>query len=83
MKNYTYRTIIEKDGEQYHGYVPALLGCHTYGDSIEETQKNLKEAISAYIASFSEGEDIPEDSSFESFITIPFTPSVFSQKMYA
>ena len=45
MKTLTYRTIIQKDGKGYHGYVPALPGCHTYGDTIEETQKNLKEAI--------------------------------------
>lgn len=41
----TYRTIIVKDGGGYHGWVPALPGCHTLGKTVEETQKNLKEAI--------------------------------------
>lgn len=47
----TFRTIIEKDGKFFHGYVPALLGCHTFGKTIEETQKNLKDAIKVYIES--------------------------------
>ena len=48
--SYTYRTIIEPDGKFFHGYVPALNGCHTYGKTITETKKFLKEAIELYIA---------------------------------
>ncbi|MCX6790948.1 MAG: type II toxin-antitoxin system HicB family antitoxin [Candidatus Gribaldobacteria bacterium] len=50
MKNYTFRVIIEPDGKNaFHGFVPSLLGCHTWGYSIEETKKNLKEAIRCHI----------------------------------
>jgi len=71
MNNYTYRTIIEKDGKQYHGYVPALRGCHTYGNSIEEVQILLKDAINVYLESLVEDKlVIPIDTSFESFETI-------------
>lgn len=48
---FNYKTIIEKDGEYYHGYVPALAGCHTQGKTIEETQVNLKEAIEVWLES--------------------------------
>ncbi len=55
----------------FHGYVPALSGCHTFGKTIEETQKNLKDAISVYVSSLiADGEKIPEDNSFESFETV-------------
>lgn len=38
--------IIEQDEDGiYVGSVPALKGCHTQGKTIEELQKNLKEAI--------------------------------------
>ncbi|OGK15997.1 hypothetical protein A2690_00905 [Candidatus Roizmanbacteria bacterium RIFCSPHIGHO2_01_FULL_39_12b] len=47
----TYRTIIKKDDKGYHGFVPALLGCHTYGKNIEEVRKLLREAIGAWIES--------------------------------
>ena len=39
MQSYTFPTIIEKDGKQYHGYVPSLPGCHTFGKTTEETKK--------------------------------------------
>ena len=45
----TYRTIIQKDGQYYHGFVPSLPGCHTQGDTIEAAQKNLREAITGYL----------------------------------
>ena len=51
MKHYTYRTIIEPDGKFFHGYVPALQGCHTFGKTLEETKKYLREAISTYLQS--------------------------------
>ena len=69
--SYTFRTIIEKDGKSFHGYVPALLGCHTFGKTIEETQKNLKDAIKVYIESIiKEKGTVPKDASFESFQTV-------------
>ncbi len=71
MKNYTYRVIIEPDGKYFHGYVPALPGCHTYGKNLNETKKNLNEAISLYVESLmEEKKKVPEDSSFESFETV-------------
>ena len=49
MKTYTYRTIIEPDEKGYHGFVPFLKGLHTAGETIEETKKNLEEAIRCHI----------------------------------
>lgn len=49
MKMYTFRTIIEPDEEGYHGFVPLLRGVHTVGKTIEETKKNLHEAIQCHI----------------------------------
>ena len=50
MKIYTFRIIIEPDGNNsFHGYVPSLSGCHTWGKTIEATKQNLKEAIKCHI----------------------------------
>ena len=49
MKTYTFRTIIEPDEKGYHGFVPLLRGVHTVGETIEETKKNLNEAIQCHI----------------------------------
>lgn len=80
MSNYTFRTIIEPDeGGTFHGYVPALSGCHTWGESIKETQENLKEAIALYIESLIDsGEEVPTEMGFESFQTITEKELVFA-----
>ena len=72
MDTHTFRIIIEPDeNNTYHGYAPALSGCHTWGDSIEETKKNLNDAIDLYINSLIEDKkEIPQDNGFEYFVTI-------------
>lgn len=49
MKDFTFRTIIQKDGKGFHGFVPSLPGCHTYGQTIEEVRENIKESVSGWI----------------------------------
>lgn len=72
----TYRTIIVKDGKGYHGYVPALPGCHTDGMTIEETQKNLKEAMEGWLFSRADRHwPIPEDGLIETLQTVTFPHS--------
>lgn len=71
MKTYTFRTIIEPDGKKaFHGFVPSLPGCHTWGETIEETRENLKDAIRVFVASLiDDNEPIPQEAGFESFAT--------------
>jgi len=35
----------------YVAWVPVLPGCHTQGDTLEEAEKNVKEAILVYLES--------------------------------
>lgn len=79
----TYRTIIERDGKYYHGYVPSLPGCHTQGDTIEETIKNLKEAIEGILLVMKKyNEPIPSDEGIEVIETID-TAKLFGKSNYA
>lgn len=51
-KKISYPVIYEVDDDGgYIAYVPALPGCHTQGDSFEETEKNINEAIELYLES--------------------------------
>lgn len=69
--HHTYRIIIEPDERGYHGYVPALRGCHTWGKTVAATMEHLQEAIAVYLESLLDyGEAIPQDRSFESFATV-------------
>lgn len=67
----TFRIIIEKDTKGYHGYVPALPGCHTWGKTVDDTRKNLQEAIELYVEVLVEdGEAVPADIGVESYATV-------------
>jgi predicted RNase H-like HicB family nuclease len=62
MKKFAFTVIIEPDNGSYHAYVPALKGCHTFGDTLEEAQANIVEAVQLHLESMLEdGEEIPED----------------------
>jgi len=51
-KIFSYAVIYQADPEGgYVAFVPALDGCHTQGESLEETEKNIKEAIQLYLES--------------------------------
>jgi len=41
--------IIEDETGGYVAFMPALPGCHTQGDTLEELMNNAKEAINLYI----------------------------------
>jgi len=58
----TFTVILEPDNGSYHAYVPALKGCHSFGDSLEEAIGNIAEAMQLHLESMIEdGEMIPED----------------------
>ncbi len=73
--SYTFRTIIQGDeGNTFHGYAPALPGCHTWGNSIEETRAYLRDAITVYLQSLiADNEPIPTDTGYETLETIILT----------
>lgn len=62
-KIHTFRVIIEPEkGGGYHGFVPLLRGLHTSGETINETKKNLKEAIICHVQGLlKDGEPIPKE----------------------
>lgn len=51
-KAYSYSVFYEQAAEGgYVAMVPALPGCHTQGETLEETEKNVREAIALYLES--------------------------------
>ena len=72
MKVYTYRVIVEPDeNNTFHAFVPALPGCHTWGETFDEARRNVRDAIDAYLRSLkSDGEPIPEDNGVEILETV-------------
>ena len=57
-------TVIFHPAEEggYWAEVPALPGCYSQGETVEETLSNVKEAIEAHIEALKEdGQEIPQE----------------------
>lgn len=64
MARYTVIFEHQPDGG-YHAFCPALPGCHSEGDSLEETQNNIQEAMAVFIESLrAHGEVAPAEDLF-------------------
>ena len=48
--------IMEDESDGYLAFVPALPGCHTQGDTLQELMENVKEAIELYLETLPEEE---------------------------
>ncbi len=56
-----YLVIYERAGENYSAYAPDLPGCVAAGDTLEETERLMREAIELYIVSLKETrQPVPE-----------------------
>jgi predicted RNase H-like HicB family nuclease len=49
-----YKVVIQQDEDgRFNASCPELKGCHSFGDTFEDTLKNIREAIELYL------EDVP------------------------
>ena len=64
MDRSTYRVLLTKEPEGgYTVNVPALPGCVTYGETIDQAMSMAQEAIELYVETLrAEGEPVPDDS---------------------
>ena len=52
MTTYHYTIILDREPDGgFHAYCPALKGCHSEGDTVDEAVNNIREAITAYLES--------------------------------
>ena len=55
-----YAVIFEQAERNWAAYVPDLPGCITTGSTLEETERNIREAIEGHLKTLSEfGDPIP------------------------
>lgn len=61
MEAFWYTVILEPEEDGgYHASCPALKGCHTQGDRLEDAIENIQEAIAVYLDSLkAHGAPIP------------------------
>jgi len=64
MKFYSFQIVIEKEPEDegYLAYTPNVPGCFSNGKTIEETKRNIRQAVEQHLASLIEhGQPIPQE----------------------
>ena len=62
--NRKYAVIFERAQTNWAAYVPDLPGCVTTGKTLDDTERNIREAISGHLATLHEfGETVPEPTS--------------------
>ncbi|MBZ5569693.1 MAG: type II toxin-antitoxin system HicB family antitoxin [Acidobacteriia bacterium] len=66
-----YAVLYEKTATGYSAHVPDLPGCVAAGDTLEETEQLMREAIAMHLDGMREdGDSIPEPSTVAGYITI-------------
>jgi predicted RNase H-like HicB family nuclease len=64
-----YAVVIEKANGNYSAYVPDLPGCVATGDTVEETEQQIREAIQFHIEGLREdGLPIPDPTSLAEYV---------------
>ncbi len=62
--NVRYAVIFEKAESNWAAYVPDLPGCITTGKTLEETERNIREAIEGHLRTRREfGDPVPQPTS--------------------
>lgn len=60
MTTYNFTIVIEPDDDAFHAFVPALPGCHSFGNTVDEARARIAEAIELHIESMiDDGEPVP------------------------
>jgi predicted RNase H-like HicB family nuclease len=71
---YRFLIIIEKGTENYGGYAPDLPGCVAVGDTPEEVEKNMHEAIKMHVQGMIEdNEPIPTPRTIARYLDVPIS----------
>jgi len=66
-----YAIVIEHGDTNLSAYVPDLPGCITTGRSVEEIERNIREAIELHIEGLrEEGEPVPEPQTEVSYVEL-------------
>jgi predicted RNase H-like HicB family nuclease len=66
-----YAVVFEKAESNWAAYVPDLPGCITTGSTLEETKRNIREAVELHLDAMQEvGEPIPSPTTDVDFVEL-------------
>lgn len=66
-----YLVVVEQTGTGFSAHSPDLPGCIASGDSQEEVEQNIRDAIEFHVEGLrAEGEPVPEPHTYSSYIQL-------------
>lgn len=66
-----YLIIVEKTETGYSAFSPDIPGCGSTGETKEEVERNIQEAIEFHLQGLrEEGHEIPEPSTYSSYVDV-------------
>ena len=66
-----YAVVIEKAAKNYSAYVPDLPGCVATGETVDETEQLIREAIELHLSGLrDDGSPIPQPSSQVDYVDV-------------
>jgi predicted RNase H-like HicB family nuclease len=72
VKTNEYLVVYEKTATGYSAYVPDLPGCISTGSTLQDTKKNMQEAISGHLSVMREfGDAIPQPTTTAEPMQVP------------
>ena len=71
LKNMRYAVVVERAGDNYSTYAPDLPGCIATGNTVEEAEQEIREAIKLHIDGLREdGLPVPAPASVVEYLEI-------------
>ena len=71
MNTLRYAIVIEKSANGFGAYVPDLPGCVAMRDTVQETERLIREAIALHLAAMrEEGQQIPQPSTLCDYVEV-------------
>ncbi len=63
--------VVERAGSNYSAYAPDLPGCIATGDTVDETRRNMQEAIELHLRGLKEdNRPVPDPTSFAEIVEV-------------
>lgn len=75
----TFKVVFERDGDGWHVRIPSVQGCHTWGRSIQEARRNLREALACCVDVF--GSDVAADRAAEEAVLDEHYPAAVAEEL--
>jgi predicted RNase H-like HicB family nuclease len=67
----TFKVVFEPDADGWHVVIPTVPGCHTWGQSLGQARRNIREALATCADQFDDPDQVAASAVFEERLKLP------------